>query len=37
MASNLNAQIFQWIHAGAGTRPVVDGLAVFSPKAGRIW
>jgi undecaprenyl-diphosphatase len=25
---------FRWIHAGGGTRPVVDGLAVFFAKGG---
>lgn len=34
MAMNLNVQIFQWIHAGAGTRPVVDGFAVFFAEGG---
>lgn len=34
MATNLNVQIFQWIHAGAGDRPVVDGLAVFFAEGG---
>jgi undecaprenyl-diphosphatase len=31
---NLNVKLFQWIHAGAGTRPVMDGLAVFFAEAG---
>ena len=31
---DLNVKIFQWIHAGAGTRPVVDSLAVFFAEGG---
>ncbi|MDY6823260.1 MAG: undecaprenyl-diphosphatase [Thermodesulfobacteriota bacterium] len=34
MESSLNIEIFKWIHAGAGTRPVVDGLAVFFGEGG---
>jgi undecaprenyl-diphosphatase len=34
MATKLNVQIFQWLHAGAGTRPVVDGFAVFFAEGG---
>jgi undecaprenyl-diphosphatase len=34
MESSLNIEIFKWIHTGAGTRPVVDGLAVFVGKGG---
>ncbi len=34
MAASLNVQIFQWIHAGAGGRPVVDGFAVFFAEGG---
>ncbi|MFW8602301.1 undecaprenyl-diphosphatase [Desulfobacterota bacterium M19] len=30
----LNQTIFQWIHAGAGTRPLIDALAVFFAEAG---
>jgi undecaprenyl-diphosphatase len=30
----LNVKIFKWIHSGAGTRPVVDGLAVFFGESG---
>ncbi len=30
----LNQAIFQWIHAGAGTRPLIDALAVFFAEAG---
>ena len=31
---DLNVKIFQWIHSGAGTRPVMDGLAVFFAEGG---
>lgn len=34
MESSLNIEIFKWIHAGAGTRPVVDGMAVFFGEGG---
>lgn len=34
MATSLNIQLFQWIHAGAGTRPVMDGLAVLFGEGG---
>ena len=34
MTTGLNVLIFQWIHAGAGTRPVMDGLAVFFGEGG---
>lgn len=30
----LNQTIFQWIHHGAGTRPLIDALAVFFAEAG---
>jgi len=29
-----NTKIFQWLHAGAGTRPFVDGLAIFLAEGG---
>jgi undecaprenyl-diphosphatase len=29
MTTSLNTAIFGWIHSGAETRPVMDGLAVF--------
>ena len=31
---NLNIQFFRWIHAGAGSHPLVDGLAVFFAEGG---
>lgn len=34
MTTTLNTAIFQWIHSGAGTRPVMDGLAVFCSEGG---
>ena len=34
MATDLNVKIFQWIHSGAGARPVVDGFAVFFAEGG---
>jgi undecaprenyl-diphosphatase len=34
MATSLNIEIFKWIHSGAGTRPVMDGLAVFFGEGG---
>lgn len=34
MTTNLNTAIFEWIHSGAGTRPVMDGLAVFFAEGG---
>ncbi len=34
MAASMNVQIFQWIHAGAGTRSVMDGLAVLFGEGG---
>jgi undecaprenyl-diphosphatase len=34
MATDLNVKIFRWIHAGAGTRPVVDGIAIFFAEGG---
>ncbi len=34
MATSMNVQIFQWIHTGAGTRPVIDRLAVFFGESG---
>ena len=34
MATSMNIQLFQWIHAGAGNRPVMDGLAVFFAEGG---
>lgn len=34
MTTNLNIAIFGWIHSGAGTRPVLDGLAVFFGEGG---
>ncbi|MDA3790421.1 MAG: hypothetical protein PF503_18245 [Desulfobacula sp.] len=34
MAMDLNAKIFQWIHAGAGTRPITDGFAIFFAEGG---
>jgi len=34
MTTNLNMVIFEWIHSGAGTRPVMDGLAVFFGEGG---
>ncbi len=30
----LNQTIFQWIHYGAGTRPLIDALAVFFAETG---
>ncbi len=32
--TNLNVEIFNWIHSGAGTRPVLDGLAVLFAEGG---
>ena len=34
MTMNLNLEIFNWIHSGAGTRPLLDGLAVFFAEGG---
>lgn len=34
MAASMNVQIFQWIHAGAGTRPAMDGLAAIFGEGG---
>ena len=34
MVTGLNVQAFQWIHAGAGTRPVIDKLAVVFGEGG---
>lgn len=34
IAMNFNMKIFQWIHSGAGERPVVDGFAVFFAEGG---
>jgi undecaprenyl-diphosphatase len=34
MTTNLNIEIFNWIHSGAGTRPLLDGLAVFFAEGG---
>ncbi|NOY87326.1 MAG: undecaprenyl-diphosphatase [Deltaproteobacteria bacterium] len=34
MTTNLNVQIFQWIHAGAGDHLIVDGFAVFFAEGG---
>lgn len=34
MITNLNVKIFQWIHSGAGDRPLVDGFAVFFGEGG---
>lgn len=34
MTTNLNREIFNWIHSGAGTRPFADGLAVFFAQGG---
>ena len=34
MKAELNVQIFRWIHAGAGTRPIVDNIAVFFAENG---
>jgi len=34
MESSLNIEIFKWIHTGAGTHPVMDGLAVFFGEGG---
>lgn len=31
---NINIAIFQWLHAGAGTRPLLDNLAIFWAKGG---
>lgn len=33
-AIDLNVKIFQWIHAGAGTRPVMDNCVVFLAEGG---
>jgi len=30
----INTEIFQWIHAGAGTRPLVDFIATFFAESG---
>ena len=30
----MNIQLFHWIHEGAGTSPVIDGLAVFFGEGG---
>jgi len=30
----INTEIFQWIHAGAGTRPLVDFIAIFFAESG---
>ncbi len=34
MLVDLNVEIFQWIHAGSGTRPFVDGVAAFFAQGG---
>ncbi|NOX32140.1 MAG: undecaprenyl-diphosphatase [Deltaproteobacteria bacterium] len=34
MGMDLNIKFFQWIHAGAGTRPLVDGTAVLLAEGG---
>jgi len=34
IAPNMNIQLFQWIHEGAGTSPVRDVLAVFFGEGG---
>ncbi|WP_028325880.1 undecaprenyl-diphosphatase [Desulfatirhabdium butyrativorans] len=34
MATSLNTAIFEWIQSGAGTHPVMDGLAVFFAEGG---
>jgi undecaprenyl-diphosphatase len=34
IAPNMNIQLFQWIHEGAGTSPVTDVLAVFFGEGG---
>jgi len=34
MAASMNVQIFHWIHAGAGMRPVMDGFAVIFGEGG---
>jgi len=34
MTMNLNIEIFNWIHSSAGTRPLLDGLAVFFAEGG---
>jgi len=34
MTTSLNIDIFTWIHSGAGTRPLLDGLAVFFAEGG---
>ncbi|MBW2130339.1 MAG: undecaprenyl-diphosphatase [Deltaproteobacteria bacterium] len=30
----MDIEIFQWLHSGAGHRPIVDGLAVFFAETG---
>ncbi len=32
--SSMNIQMFRWINSGAGTHPVVDGLAIFFGQVG---
>lgn len=34
MATNMNVQLFEWIHAGAGHHAFADGLAVFFSEGG---
>ncbi|MDD3553814.1 MAG: undecaprenyl-diphosphatase [Deltaproteobacteria bacterium] len=34
MTTSLNTAVFEWIHSGAGTHPVMDGLAVFFAEGG---
>jgi undecaprenyl-diphosphatase len=34
ISTDLNVKIFRWIHAGAGTHPVVDGVAIFFAEGG---
>jgi undecaprenyl-diphosphatase len=34
MAMDLNMRLFQWIHAGAGTHPAMDGIAILLAEGG---
>jgi undecaprenyl-diphosphatase len=34
MTGELNIRLYEWIHAGAGHQPIVDGIAIFFAQAG---